>query len=146
MLIEKPVLPFDITTPDLNRSPLSAPCRCLWQRWTPTGTTSLNWTRQEHIWSTSARNRMWSWSRTCCSACKAAGRSWCSGLLSAVVCWMMPGRGRNRYCIFYWVWSCFTAVGTFLLSLESSGNCIWSLFHILSAAYYRLFISVGPFL
>lgn len=70
--------PLDIITPDLNLSPLRTVlylCRCLWQRWTPTGTTSLNWTRQEHTWNTSARNRMWSWSRTCCSVCKAAGRS-----------------------------------------------------------------------
>lgn len=88
------MLPFDLN----HTFPVRA-CRCSWRRWTPTGITSLNWTRLAHIWSISARNRMWCWSRTCCSACKAAGRSWCSGQLSEDVCWMMPGRGQNRYCM-----------------------------------------------
>lgn len=124
----KPLLLSDLLTPEscvLCAGLFS--CRCLWRRLTPTGTTSLNWTRRGHIWSISARSRTWCWSRTCCLACRAAGRSWYSGRLSEVACWMMPESGQNRYsCILFFVFffflmfgkgHCFNAVWTFYVLL-----------------------------
>lgn len=110
----------------------------------------MSWTRRAHTLSTSARNRMWSSSRTCCSVCKAAGRSWCSALLREAVCWTTPGRGPNRYCVMVAyvhtiLYRQMSHVGNilpplrFLLSLESSGNSILSLCYIFCSGPIKAF-------
>lgn len=71
---------------------------------------------------------MWSWSRTCSSACKAAGRSCCSALWKEAVCSMMPRRELNRY---FHMWLNFSVV--FIRAFNSISCSVHVLYFIISS-------------
>lgn len=71
--------------------------RCLWMRWTPTESRSWLWRRPALSFASPAWSRTSFSSRTCCSASRLAGTSWCRGHWTAADTSTRHANAPNRY-------------------------------------------------